>query len=229
MDLQKAGLDSGNFWFYEHQDIEKLYQLGLTDYALQADTPPMMFLTVTTLKDPSKMHDGYHTCEAFTFVSYDPFKEYQHRESGKKEPGYEGLKEDIAWRMFNGLEKRIPGISKHIVFWEIGTPLTNEHYLNATYGNLYGIEKSVTQVGPGAFSIKTEFDGLFLCGASTLSHGVSGATESGLAVAKTILGCKTEDLLKHNGPPIQIYPSEDTSQWPEHLQKKIKNGRRGGS
>jgi hypothetical protein len=28
------------------------------------------------------------------------------------------------------------------VFWSLATPLTNEHYINATQGNLYGIEKS---------------------------------------------------------------------------------------
>ena len=226
MDLREAGLDSGNFWFYENENVDKLYQLGLTDYAIRAETPPMMFLTTTTLKDPSKMHDGYHTCESFTFVSYDAFKKYQHPERGKRIPGYEGLKEDIAWRMFKGLEKRIPGISQHIVFWDLGTPLTNEYYLNATYGNLYGIEKSVSQVGPGAFSIKTEFDGLFLCGASTTSHGVSGATASGLTVAKTIMGCKIDDLLTQNGPLLQIYPSEDTTQWPDNFQKMIERGRK---
>ncbi|MDO9131151.1 MAG: hypothetical protein Q7U34_14920, partial [Anaerolineales bacterium] len=70
------------------------------------------------------------------------------------------------------------------MFYSLGTPLTNEHYLNATRGNLYGIEKSPSQVGPWAFSPRTEFDGLYLCGASTLSHGVAGVTQSGIDAAK---------------------------------------------
>jgi phytoene dehydrogenase-like protein len=226
MDLRAAGLDSGNFWFYENEDVDGLYRLGLTDNALKADTPPMMFLTVTTLKDPSKMHDGHHTCEAFTFVSYDAFKQYEHPVPGVRTPGYQGMKEDMAWCMFKGLENRIPGISEHVTFWDLGTPLTNKHYINATRGSLYGIEKSVTQVGPGAFSTKTEFDGLYMCGASTMSHGVAGATSTGLAAAKTILGCSTSDLLTQNGPPLEIYPSEDTTQWPEYLQKQIERGKK---
>ncbi len=225
MDLRAAGLDSGNNWFYENENVNELYRLGLTDHAIRAETPPMMFLTVTTLKDPSKMHNGQHTCEAFTFVSYDAFKEYQHPVPGKRMPGYQGMKEDIAWRMFKGLEKRIPGISNHVTFWDLGTPLTNEYYLNANRGNLYGIEKSVSQVGPGAFSTRTEFEGLYLCGASTLSHGVAGVTSSGLAAARTILSCNTKDILTQNGPPLEIYPSEDISKWPEHLQKVIHRGR----
>jgi phytoene dehydrogenase-like protein len=63
-----------------------------------------------------------------------------------------------------------------VVFWSLGTPLTNEHFVNATRGNLYDTAKTRGQVGPGAFPVQTEIDGLLMCGASTLSHGVSGAT-----------------------------------------------------
>ena len=225
MDLRAAGMDSGNFWFYEHQDIDELYRLGMTDHVLHSETPGMMFLTVTTLKDPSKMHSGHHTCEAFTFVSYDAFKQYEHSVPNVRMPGYQGLKEDMAWRMFKGLEKRIPGISDHVKFWDLGTPLTNKHYLNSTEGNLYGIEKSITQVGPGAFPLKTEIDGLFMSGASTQSHGVAGAISTGLNTAKLILRCNISDLLVHDGPRLEIYSSEDTSSWPERLQKQIQQGK----
>jgi phytoene dehydrogenase-like protein len=131
------------------------------------------------------------------------------------------MKEDLAWRLFKGLERRIPGLSKHIVFWDLGTPLTNDHYLNVTRGNIYGISKTPKQVGPFAFPVKSELEGLYMVGASTTSHGVSGVTRSGLECAKSILGVSTDELLSQNGPEIEIYPSEDISQWPEQLQKKI--------
>ena len=28
MDLRAAGLDSGNFWFYDHDDLDELYRRG---------------------------------------------------------------------------------------------------------------------------------------------------------------------------------------------------------
>ena len=37
MDLRAAGLDSGNNWFYDRADVDGIYQLGLTDYALTAE------------------------------------------------------------------------------------------------------------------------------------------------------------------------------------------------
>ena len=226
MDLRAAGLDSGNFWFYDHNDIDELYRLGRTDNALTADHPPMMFMTVTTLKDPSKMHAagataGQHTCEAFTFVGYDAFKKWAHEKSGDRSLGYQALKEDLSWRMFKAIEKRVPGISDHIVFWSLGTPLTNEHYINVTRGSLYGIEKNRRQIGPRAFPAQTEFEGLLMCGASTSNFGVSGVTTTGLQAASAILNCSTDDLLNQNGPELQIYPSEDLSQWPENLRRKV--------
>jgi phytoene dehydrogenase-like protein len=226
MDLRAAGLDSGNYWFYDHENIDELYRLGLTDHALKADSPPLMFMTVTTLKDPSKMHTtgaskGHHTCEAFTFVSYEAFEKWADEQTGEHSASYEALKEELAGRMFQALDKRIPGISEHVTFWNLGTPLTNVHYINSTRGNLYGTAKNRKQVGPRAFPTQTEIEGLLMSGASTRSFGVSGATKTGLDAAKAILKCSTAELLTQNGPPLQIYPAEDISQWPEHLRSRI--------
>ncbi|MFN2278295.1 MAG: phytoene desaturase family protein [Candidatus Promineifilaceae bacterium] len=224
MDLKAAGLDSGNYWFYDHEDVDALYRQGQSAHVLEAESPGGMFLTVTTLKDPSKMHNGHHTCEAFAFVSYDAFAQWAGEKSGERSPDYEALKEELSWKLFQFLEKRVPGLSRHIVFWDLATPLTNEHYINVTRGNLYGIDKTRTQVGPGAFPVKSAIDGLYMVGASTLSHGVAGATSSGLAAARTILGCRTRDILKQGGPELRIYPSDDPTAWPEDLQERIARG-----
>ena len=116
-------------------------------------------------------------------------------------------------------------MSKRIVYWNLGTPLTNQHYINATKGNLYGTDKNIKQMGPFGYGTTTEFEGLLLCGASTQSHGVSGVTSTGLAAACKILDCSKEDLLTQKGPEIQIYPSEDISKWPAELQEKIAKGK----
>ena len=221
MDLRAAGLDSGNYWFYEDADLDRLYRAGLTDDVLHRDKPPSMFLTVTTLKDPSKMHSGHHTLEAFTFVSHKPFQQWADQPAGDRDWEYQKLKNRLMDGMLTGLERYVPGIKESVVFKDLGTPLSNQYYVNATAGNLYGTDKGVWQVGPFAFAMKTAFEGLWMCGASTLSHGVAGATASGLAVAKRILRCRTSDLLQMNGPELQVYPSEDVSQWPEVLQQKI--------
>ena len=226
MDLRAAGLDSGNYWYYDHPDVDAIYRQGLTGLVLDADAPPGMFLTVTTLKDPSKMHKGIHTLEAFAFVGYGAFKDWAGSASGMRPEVYRTLKGQLAGKMLAALDKRVPGLRDSLVFCDLGTPLTNEHYINATNGNLYGIAKSRFQIGPGAFPIKSEMDRLYTVGASTISHGVAGATATGLAAARAILNCRTRDLLAQNGPELKIYPSEDVTKWPEHLQRRIARERR---
>ena len=224
LDLRRDGFDSGNYWYYEHADLDKIYSQGLTDAAIHADTPPGMFLTITTLKDPSKMHSGHHTGESFVFVGYSAFEQWANSRYGARPAEYDALKEELTGVMVRGLERHIPGLSQHLTFFSLGTPLTNEHYLNATRGNLYGTEKSPQQLGPLGFSTRTEFSGLYLCGASTQSHGVAGATHSGIEAAKAVLNCRARDILTQKGPSLTILPSEDISQWPEHLRQKIDRG-----
>lgn len=224
MDLRAAGLDSGNYWFYNHSDVDRIYRDGLTDKVVRDFKPEGMFLTVTTLKDPSKMHSGHHTLEMFAFVSYESFRRWADQPAGDRDWEYQQLKEKLTAAMLAEVDARVPGFSKHVVFKELGTPLSNEHYLNATRGNLYGIDKGRFQVGPWAFRNKTEFEGLWLSGASTTAgHGVAGATSSGLMTARQILGCRLSELLQQNGPELAVYPSENLSQWPADLQQKIMN------
>ncbi len=225
MDLRAAGLDSGNFWFYDDADVDGIYRRGLGDEALHAPAPSAVVLSVSTLKDPSKMHNGHHTCEAFTFVDYDAFTRWADQRSGERGADYQSLKADLAERIFKGLEKRVPGIRERVVFWDLATPLTNQHYVNATRGALYGTAKTPRQMGPGAFPVKTEIPGLFMVGASTFSFGVAGATMTGIAAASKILGRRPRELFSQQGPELRIYPSEDPDSWPENLRARMDRGR----
>ena len=203
MDLAKMGYDSGNYWYYEHADLDKIYTQGQTDYAV-FNEPPAMFMTITTLKDPDKMKKGLHAIEAFSFANYEPFEKWANEPSGNRSKEYIQFKNEIMERMLNFLDKRVPGITKNVVFKDLGTPLTNAHYLNSYKGNIYGTDKIKRQLGPLGYTTKTEIENLYLCGASTFSHGVAGATATGLQAAAKILNCKTKDLLKQNGPEIKI-------------------------
>lgn len=213
-------LDSGNYWFIDHEDTEQIYRQGLGDYVVH-HPPSMLFVTVTSLKDPSKMCRGQHQIEVFTFVGYDAFARWQEQTSGERDQDYQQVKQQISERILITLDRRLPGIKKAVIFHELGTPLTNAHYINAYHGNMYGIDKGVWQAGPLGFHATTEFKNLFLCGASTMAHGICYTTNSGLTAAAKILRCHSRDLLQQNGPGLQIYPCEDLSKWPQHLQNSI--------
>jgi all-trans-retinol 13,14-reductase len=208
MDLRAAGLDSGNYWHFAHDDVDAIFKHGRSGWGHEVRELPALFFTATTLKDPSKRYGSHHTLEAFSFVGHDAFRQWAATTFGDRPGSYEALKSELTARIMRTLARRIPGIEQHVVFSELGTPLTNVHYVAATGGNLYGTEKTLGQLGPGGYGVRTEIEDLWLCGASTLGHGVLPATISGLAAAQGILRCSLDDLLQQRGGSIRLLAAE---------------------
>ena len=104
----------------------------------------------------------------------------------------------------------------------MGTPITNQFYINSTKGSVYGTEKSLKHIGPFAYKAKSEIENLYLCGASIASHGIAGVSYSGVQTAAEILGKRQDDLIKpDDSQNIRIYDAEDSSQYPEWMLKKM--------
>jgi hypothetical protein len=138
------------------------------------------------------------------------------------------LKERLCAKLVNSLEKVVPGIRNNIIQLEVGTPLTNEHYIHSTKGNVYGTEKGFYQTGPFSFQSQTEIENLYMCGASIMSHGVAGSAYSGVQIAAKILKCTEDDLIKPDeSQNIRIYDAENDTEWPDWLQQKIAYKKRG--
>jgi all-trans-retinol 13,14-reductase len=222
LDLEGLGFDSGNYWWSRGTDFDTVYAHVERGEILAGDAFDGAFATVTTLKDRSKWNGREHTLEVFTFLPYEPFRAWADSVTGKRPDGYARVKEEISRRMLRTAGAIIPGLEGHVTFAEIGTPLTNEFYVASTQGNIYGTEKSRWQVGPFAYTPGTEIRGLKLVGASTLSHGIMGATWSGLIGAASVLKCRISELLQPDGSALETYPCDDVTAWPEKLQVKLK-------
>ena len=124
--------------------------------------------------------------------------------------------------LLNTLKRILPAVHKNIVHMDMGTPITNQHYINSTKGNVYGTEKGFMQTGPFSYKAKTEIENLYMCGSSIMSHGVAGSSYSGVKTAAAILGCTEEDLIKTDETQdLRIYDAEDSSQWPDWIQQRM--------
>ena len=203
LNLVSMGMDSGNYWYVPDRDLELVYARALDPDTVN-DPLPAIFFGITSIKDPSSFKGGRHTIEAVRFITYEAFSAYVGSTSGRRPEGYVALKGKLTAAMLRSLELIIPGVSDHVLFCELGTPLTNDHYVGSTRGACYGTEKSLRQIGPFSFNQFSEIDSLCLCGASII-HGVSGATTSGLALTASILGCRPSELLKATGQRLHIY------------------------
>ena len=223
MDVRMAGLDSGNIWLVPDKDPDELYQEQLKLDIETGEEFPGLFISCSTLKDPTSFDGRYHTLEVITFINHESFNQFK-SENNSHSKAYADFKERLTEKMINGLERVLPGIRNNIVQKELGTPLTNMFYIDSTNGCVYGTEKNFWQIGAFGFQSESEIENLYLCGASILANGVAGATYSGVQTAAKILKCSQADLLKPNSSKtISIYNAEDVSDYPEWLQHKIKS------
>lgn len=195
MDVRKAGLDTGNIWVHNGQgkDDDQLFE-KLLDEDFDSDSAfSSIFVSCTTLKDPAHFNGKHHTLEVIAFADFKRFKAFENKRNSAE---YLELKDKITNKFIISLEKIIPGIGKSIVVKELATPLTNEYYVNSTEGNVYGTEKTAQQIGLNGFKPETEINNLYLCGASVMAHGISGASYSGVQTAAKILNCHSNDLVQ---------------------------------
>ena len=208
MDVKELGLDSGNIWVVPNRDMDEVYEEMMGTDLLEKEYFEGMFISCTTLKDPSSYNGKEHVLEVITYINYDAFDAFKD-ETKKRSNAYLEFKEKLKEKMINSLEKNLPGIKENIVHSNLATPLTNEFYTNGTHGNVYGTAKNLGQIGPNAHAPKSEIEGLYLCGASILSHGVAGASFSGVTTAGIVIGKRQEELLEHDGTQsIKIYDAE---------------------
>jgi len=221
MDVSKAGFDSGNIWLVADKDSDEIYQDQLRPdigAGLEFDS---LFVSCSTLKDPTSFDGINHTIEIITFIGHESFNDFKSEQS-RHSVEYENFKHRLTQKMITGLEKILPGVKDHIVHQELGTPLTNMHYIDSTNGCVYGTEKNFWQIGAFAFKPESEIENLYLCGASILANGVAGATYSGVQTAAKILGCtQAELLIPEEEQQLRVYDAEDTSQYPDWILKKM--------
>ncbi|CAN5804752.1 NAD(P)/FAD-dependent oxidoreductase [soil metagenome] len=226
MDVCNAGIDSGNIWLLKNKSLDEIFvDLNRDDIETGSEFPAV-FISCTTKKDPVSFNGRYHNLEIVTFIGHESFSRFSTNKDCQS-PAYLLTKKRITEKLLNSLEKVLPDVRSHIVQMELGTPKTNEHYINTTNGSVYGTEKSFMQTGPFAFNAKSEIDQLYLCGSSILSHGVAGASYSGVSTAAKILNCKMDDLLQPQpGQHVRIYDAEDKARWPEWMHQKINDKQR---
>ena len=97
-------------------------------------------------------------------------------------------KEAEARRMLAILERRMPGFSRGIVRWEIGTPSTIERYLGKPGGTVAGPKQAIGQELMRRAHARARWPGLYLAGESTvMGTGTPAVTVSGISAADIAL------------------------------------------
>ena len=136
-----------------------------------------------------------------------------------KRGDYAQLKRALARRMLDAAECFVPGLADHVVFQTLATPLTNEHFLHATRGGIYGTEKTIGNLGAFGFPVRTPIRGLFQCGASTLAPGIHGVTPQGWPPPRRCFAARPTNCSRPRAIAEDL-PSEHPEDWPNELRPR---------
>jgi prolycopene isomerase len=146
---------------------------------------PTLIVSIPTLLDPSLAPPGQHLIKVLVNVPYH----HQGKWGKGNAEKYHRIKEDFSQKIIQQLEaKFIPDLRNHLLFFEAATPLTLERYTGNEMGAMYGLASTPQQVGNLRPRHQTPIQGLFQVGHYTRpSHGIVGASLSGLFTARMIL------------------------------------------
>jgi len=186
-DLDLKGMDLPYFTY-----LRFLSDLEEEDRILQGgEVPknPTMILSIPTLLDPSLDPVNHHLVKVLVSVPYH----YRENWGMANRDTYRNIKGEFSQKILQQLEsKLIPDLRKHLLFYEAATPLTLERYTGNELGAMYGLASTPKQMGNLRPSHQTSIRGLFQVGHYTQpSHGIVGASLSGLFATRAILRQKT--------------------------------------
>lgn len=194
MDLNQR-LPNSTFWCFPDNDIEGMYAEG---YAGRIPEQVAIFMTSATTKDPGSSGrawpEGHSTLEVMALAPADRgyWLADGQEPTGpgyRRDSGYLDRKAELTEKVVDAAARVIPDLREHIVWLEASSPVTHERFTLSTGGACYGIELARDQFGPKRPGARTEIEGLFLAGASTVwGHGVVGAVTGGVGTAGCVLG-----------------------------------------
>eukprot|EP01134_Creolimax_fragrantissima_P006953 CFRG6953T1 len=171
---------------------------------------PMVFIAFSSAKDPSagSRMPNKVSCEMLAPMGYELFEEYEHTKWNKRGNDYEALKEVLTEKMLDVLYKRFPQLKGKVIHNSLGTPLTNNHFMNSSRGEVYALDHTVERFAAHSQSFlnpKTPIKGLYVTGQDVLFSGVVTAFFSGImtvACMSYIAMLKNVDVLFRATPKI---------------------------
>lgn len=183
-----------NAWVYTGNDIDKLcmdYLKMNREEALDVDIP-LLFISFPSTKDPEwkKKYPGKTTMAIVTLMPYDWVAEWNDNRVKKRGDEYESVKKTFGHKAVEQACRLYPSIKDRVDYVCVGTPVSNNYYLGASRGEIYGLDHTRERFSLWNNAIlraKTDIPGLFLTGQDVCSCGFVGALYGGLFSAWAVL------------------------------------------
>lgn len=181
-----ADTHSHEGFFYESFDHEAAYALTRKGRA------NWFSATLPALTDSSLAPKGQHILLLTTLC---PFQ---------IDLSWRQAKQEFQQRLLEKAEQHFPGLNKHLILVEAGSPRTLERYTLNQQGAAYGFAPSPEQIGPNRPGVTSVLPGLYHAGHWTRpGGGVVGVSVSAQLATQAILAIpRQEDLWKFLGVTV---------------------------
>ena len=189
---KELNLPRANYWVYpDDYDHDRTVARFMEDD--QAPFP-VVYISFPSAKDPTfeERHPGKSTIEIVTLMPYDRVAKWASEPWKNRGEEYQALKDGYADRMLEHLFRLEPQVKDAIVYRELSTPLSTQHFTAYQHGEIYGLSHDPNRFEQRFLRPRTPVDGLYLTGQDICTCGVGGALVSGFLTASSMLG---ENLL----------------------------------
>ncbi|MBX3271714.1 MAG: NAD(P)/FAD-dependent oxidoreductase [Sandaracinaceae bacterium] len=183
-DITKAGASAANQWFYETWDMEADGWDVTPDHD-ELGRAPVLYCSFPSLKDPT--HEPgpkvRHTAEVVTFVPYDVFVPWREERWKKRGATYEAFKERLEKHLLAQFFEHMPALEPYLVYAELSTPVSTEHFVRPVRGSIYGLEPTPSRFENAWLRPRAPVKNLFFSGSEVATVGVIGAMMGGVLAA----------------------------------------------
>lgn len=184
---EQLKLPSTNMWIFPGTDLPDVEGKS----SIVTDGPPLLFLGFPSSKDPeyTKRNPGKAVASIISSGSFDEFAKWESGRVKKRGKEYEALKERISQSLLKVMYKYFPQTKGHVKYFELGTPLTNKHYLGYESGEIYGLDNTTERYSNAKKHLTptTPIPGLFMTGQDIVTAGITSAMTSGVFCAGAVL------------------------------------------
>ena len=189
---EELGLKSSNIWSWPDKDYDNMIELFEKE---PLNNPIPLFIACSCAKDESwnERYPGKSNAIVLTMAKKEWFNDWEDQRCMHRGEDYDNFKEKFAKRMFEeGLFKYYPLTRDKVEHYDIGTPLSIQHYINSYSGEAYGLDSTPYRYTK-AYDLcpETKIKNLYLSGQDICTLGFTGALMGGVLTAHSILGYGT--------------------------------------
>ncbi|KAF5903218.1 putative all-trans-retinol 13,14-reductase, partial [Clarias magur] len=148
---EELGLRACNYWIFSENNVDELYNNYFTGEREESvKSLPLIYVASPSAKDPTweQRSPGKSTLTVVSFAPYSWFEEWKDDKVKNRGTDYKELKTTIINSVLEMVTQVFPKIKDKIEYMDAGTPITNQHYLAASKGEIYGADHGTWRFTP---------------------------------------------------------------------------------